>query len=80
MCAPPFLIISPGKGRKEPRLEHRGPHRNGGKDPVGARFFVISEGELFTYRSEGKGIVDLIEKSSLRASKLLMRIPIHNII
>jgi MoaA/NifB/PqqE/SkfB family radical SAM enzyme len=77
MRAPTFLLISPGKAcnlrctgcyadsTEKPRtLEWSIVDRmiEEAKTLWGARFFVISGGEPFAYRSEGKGILDLIEK------------------
>jgi hypothetical protein len=79
MCAPTFLVISPGKGCN---LRFTGCYADAteaarnldwsivdriameAKTLWGARFFVISGGEPFACRSEGKRIVDLIEKHS----------------
>ncbi len=79
MRAPSFLLLSPGKAcnlhctgcyadsTDQPKaLEWSIVDRmiNEAKELWGARFFVISGGEPFAYRSEGKGIIDLIEKHS----------------
>ena len=75
--APSFLLISPSKAcnlscegcyadsNEQPRsLEWSIIDRMicDAKDLWGARMFVISGGEPFAYRSEDKGIIDLIEK------------------
>jgi len=75
--APSFLLISPGKAcnlrcsgcyadsADEPRtLEWHIVDRmiEEARDLWGARFVVISGGEPFAYRSEGKNLLDLIEK------------------
>lgn len=77
--APSFLLLSPSKAcnlrctgcyadsTDQPKtLEWSTVDRmiTEAKDLWGARFFVISGGEPFAYRSEGKGILDLIEKHS----------------
>lgn len=77
MRAPTFLVLSPGKAcnlrctgcyadsTDAPKtLEWSIIDRmiEEAKTLWGARFFVISGGEPFAYRSEGKGILDLIEK------------------
>lgn len=75
--APSFLLISPGKAcnlRCKGCYADSDQERNAlewhivdrmiqeAKDLWGLRFIVISGGEPFAYRSEGKGIVDLCEK------------------
>ncbi|TLN02442.1 radical SAM protein, partial [bacterium] len=77
MRSPSFLLISPGKAcnlhctgcyadsTEQPRaLEWSIVDRmvEEAKTLWGDRLFVISGGEPFAYRSEGKGIIDLIEK------------------
>ncbi len=77
MRAPSFLLLSPGKAcnlrctgcyadaNEQPKtLEWSIVDRmvTDAKTLWGARFFVISGGEPFAYRSEGKGILDLVEK------------------
>lgn len=77
MPAPTFLLVSPGKtcnlrcagcyadSTEKPRvLEWNIVDRmiEDAKTLWGARFFVISGGEPFAYRSEGKDIVDILEK------------------
>ncbi|MCE5207452.1 MAG: radical SAM protein [Chloroflexi bacterium] len=79
MRSPSFLLISPGKAcnlhctgcyadsTDQPKaLEWSIVDRavEEAKTLWGDRFFVISGGEPFAYRSEGKGIIDLIEKHS----------------
>lgn len=79
MRAPTFLVLSPGKacnlrcagcyadsGTQSEVLEWSIVDRliEEAKTLWGARFFVISGGEPFVYRSEGKGILELIEKHS----------------
>ncbi len=75
--APSFLLLAPGKAcnlrcpgcysdsdDKRNHLEWSLVDRilDEAKDLWGERFFVISGGEPFAYRSEGKGIVELFEK------------------
>ena len=75
--APSFLLIAPGKAcnlrcpgcysdsdDNKSRLEWSLVDRimQEAKDLWGERFFVISGGEPFAYRSEGKGILELFEK------------------
>ncbi len=75
--SPSFLLISPGKAcnlrctgcyadstDQTRALEWSIVDRmvDDAKTLWGDRFFVISGGEPFAYRSEGKGIVDLVEK------------------
>jgi MoaA/NifB/PqqE/SkfB family radical SAM enzyme len=75
--SPSFLLISPGKAcnlrctgcyadstEQARTLEWSIVDRmvEEARDLWGDRFFVISGGEPFAYRSEGKGIIDLIEK------------------
>ncbi|NPV55347.1 MAG: radical SAM protein [Anaerolineae bacterium] len=75
--APSFLLISPGKAcnlrctgcyadstDQRKALEWSVVDRmiQEAKTLWGSRFFVISGGEPFAYRSEGKGIIDLLEK------------------
>lgn len=77
MRSPSFLLLSPGKAcnlrctgcyadsTDKPRtLEWSILDRivEEAKTLWGDRFFVISGGEPFAYRSEGKGILDLVEK------------------
>jgi MoaA/NifB/PqqE/SkfB family radical SAM enzyme len=77
MRSPSFLVLSPSKAcnlhctgcyadsTEQPRtLEWSVVDRmvDEAKNLWGDRFFVISGGEPFAYRSEGKGIVDLVEK------------------
>ncbi len=79
MRAPSFLLLSPGKAcnlhctgcyadsdgqRKALDWSIVDRMIEEAKTLWGARFFVISGGEPFAYRSEGKGILDLIEKHS----------------
>lgn len=79
MRAPSFLLLSPGKvcnlrctgcyadsTEQAKALDWDIVDRMicEAKDLWGARFFVISGGEPFAYRSAGKGILDLIEKHS----------------
>jgi len=79
MRAPTFLLLSPGKAcnlrctgcyadstEMSKTLEWSIVDRmiTEAKTLWGARFFVISGGEPFAYRSEGKGILELIEKHS----------------
>ena len=74
---PTFLVLSPGKAcnlrcvgcyadsaNNQDLLEWSTVDRiiSEGKTLWGARFFVISGGEPMAYRSEGKGILDLIGK------------------
>ncbi len=76
---PTFLVISPGKtcnlhcvgcyadaGPTADRLEWSTFDRviQEAKTQWGTRFFVISGGEPFAYRSEGKGLIDMVEKHS----------------
>ena len=75
--APSFLLIAPGKAcnlrcpgcysdsdDKSNKLEWSLVDRimDEAKNLWGERFFVISGGEPFAYRSEGKGLLDLFEK------------------
>jgi len=75
--APSFLLVAPGKAcnlrcpgcysdsdDKRNHLEWSLVDRimDEAKALWGERFFVISGGEPFAYRSEGKGIIDLFEK------------------
>ncbi|MCE5254569.1 MAG: radical SAM protein [Actinomycetia bacterium] len=75
--APSFLLVAPGKAcnlrcpgcysdsdDKTNKLEWSLVDRimDEAKNLWGERFFVISGGEPFAYRSEGKGIVELFEK------------------
>ena len=75
--APSFLLISPGKAcnlrcsgcyadadDKRNRLEWSLVDRivEEAKNLWGERFFVLSGGEPFVYRSDGKGILELFEK------------------
>ncbi len=77
MRSPSFLVLSPSKAcnlrctgcyadsTEQPRtLAWSIVDRmvDDAKNLWGDRFFVISGGEPFAYRSEGKGIIDLIEK------------------
>ena len=77
--APSFLLISPSKAcnlhcsgcyadsTEHPRsLEWHIVDRMicEAKELWGSRFFVISGGEPFAYRSEDKGVIDLVEKHS----------------
>jgi MoaA/NifB/PqqE/SkfB family radical SAM enzyme len=76
-CVPGFLLVSPGKAcnlhctgcyadsnEQAKALSWTTLDRmiSDSKTLWGARFVVISGGEPFAYRSEGKGILDLIEK------------------
>lgn len=77
--APSFLVISPGKGCSlrctgcyadsndaAKNLDWSTVDRiiTEAKTLWGARFFVISGGEPFVYRSEGKGVLEIIEHHS----------------
>lgn len=74
---PTFLVIAPGKAcnlhcagcyadssEQNKALEWSLVDRmvSEAKDLWGARFFVITGGEPFAYRSEGKGLLELLEK------------------
>jgi len=77
-CGPPgFLTIAPGKtcnlrcagcyaaaGPSSERLGWATLNRivREARDLWGTRFFVVSGGEPFAYRDEGKGIMDLAER------------------